>query len=61
MLKIGNGVEPHDKATDIFFLFLESAFKVLYRNSVENESNSFSFKIFCLKLFFIFMNRSYAF
>jgi hypothetical protein len=33
----------------------------LYRNSAENESNSFSFKIICLKLFFIFINRSYTF
>ena len=61
MLKIGNGVEPPDKAIDIFFLFSENVFKVLYKNSAENESNTFSFKMFCLKLFFIFVNRSYTF
>ena len=31
------------------------------RNSAENESNSFSFTTFCVKLFFIFVNRSHTF
>ena len=56
ILKIGNGVEPPDKAIDIFFLFLESVFKELYKNSAENESNSFSFNIL-LKIIFHFYEQ----